>query len=312
LEYLEGKPVLIEECKTCGICANVCPHHSISLPELDRFVFGKDRSADQEFGIYRKLVVAQANDSKILNVSQDGGAVTALLLFALESGFIDGAVLSGVSNDKPLLPVPELSTTSEEICAGSGTRYFYSPNILALAEASKQKKTKVAFVGTPCQVLAVRRMQKLKLKLAEPVRLLVGLMCSECFTYEGLMDKLVREKLKLDLRSVRKMNIKGKMLVTTESGMLTIPLDDIKQYAHGSCRFCGDLSSELADISAGGLSLDKWTFTIIRTETGEKLLSSAEKKGVIRTKDVQEEPNALNLLIKMSRKKREKLERQAK
>ena len=86
-----------------------------------------------------------------------------------------------------------------------------------------------------------------------------------------------------------------------------IPLAEIKQYARKSCSFCDDFSSELADISAGGLELDKWTFIIIRTEKGEKLFADAEKAKVIKTRDVKEEPNALSLLHKLSNKKRQNM-----
>ena len=306
LEYVGGEPNLVKECKICGICAQACPSYDWAWSKVENFVFGRERKADEDFGVYRKLVVAQAKDSNILKVCQDGGVVTALLLFALESGLIDGAVVSGLSQEKPFNPVPTLALTREDILKSAGTKYSYSPNIQALAEGVKQKKSNLAFVGTPCQIHAVRKMQMAGLKrYTAPVRFLIGLMCSECFYYEGLMQKHIQEKLGINLNGIKKMNIKGKMLVTTEKGVQAIPLAEVKQYARGSCRFCDDFSSELADISAGGLGLDKWTFTIIRTENGEELFSRAEKAGILNVRAVEEEANALNLLTKLSRKKRE-------
>jgi coenzyme F420 hydrogenase subunit beta len=306
LEYVGGEPNLVRECKICGICAQACPSYDWAWSKVENFVFGRERKADEDFGVYRKLVVAQAKDSNILKVCQDGGVVTALLLFALESGLIDGAVVSGLSQEKPFNPVPTLALTREDILKSAGTKYSYSPNIQALAEGVKQKKSNLAFVGTPCQIHAVRKMQMAGLKrYTAPVRFLIGLMCSECFYYEGLMQKHIQEKLGINLNGIKKMNIKGKMLVTTEKGVHAIPLAEVKQYARGSCRFCDDFSSELADISAGGLGLDKWTFTIIRTENGEELFSKAEKAGILNVRAVEEEANAWNLLTKLSRKKRE-------
>jgi len=118
------------------------------------------------------------------------------------------------------------------------------------------------------------------------------------------MEKHVHEKLGLSLNNIEKMNIKGKILVKTKSEVNTIPLAEAKQYARKSCKFCNDFSSELADISTGGLGLDGWTFTIIRTEKGEELFSEAEKAGVIRTRPIEKEGFALNLLAKLSRRKR--------
>jgi coenzyme F420 hydrogenase subunit beta len=129
-------------------------------------------------------------------------------------------------------------------------------------------------------------------------------MCSECFTYEGLVENHIRGTLGLNLNDITKINIKGKILVKTETEVRTIPLATAKQYSRKSCGFCDDFSSELADISTGGLGLDGWTFTIIRTEKGENLFSSAEKAGYLNVRSVDEEANALNLLAKLSKKKR--------
>jgi coenzyme F420 hydrogenase subunit beta len=308
LEYIGEKPCLVKECKVCGICAQACPQYEWSLPKVENFVFGRERKPEEEFGIYRRLAITRAANSQILNVCQDGGAVTALLLFALKEGIIDGAIVTMKDQEKPFYPRPALATTAEEILQSAGTKYFYSLNILALTEAIKQKKSHIAFVGTPCQIRAIRKMQTAGLKkYVAPLKILIGLACSECFTYEGLMENHIRKRLGINPDYVKKINIKGKMLVMLDSGAVSIPLTETKQYTRQSCRFCGDFSSELADISAGGVGLEGWTFIIIRTEKGEELFSGAERAGVIKTRSASEEANALNLLNKLSRKKRQVL-----
>jgi len=308
LEYIGEKPCLVKECKICGVCAQTCPQYKWTLSKIESFVFGRGRKPEEEFGIYRRLAIAQAADSQILDACQDGGAVTALLLFALKERIIDGAIVTKKEHERPFYPRPTIATTAEEILQSAGTTYFYSPNILALTEAIKQKKSNIAFVGTPCQIRAVRKMQMMGLKkYVAPLNVLIGLACSECFTYEGLMENHIHGKLSINPNSIKKINIKGKMLVTLDSETVAIPLAETKQYVRQSCRFCQDFSSELADISVGGLGLENWTFAIIRTEKGEELFSSAEKAGAIKIRDASEETNALNLLSKLSRKKRQVL-----
>lgn len=305
LELTKEKPSLVKECEVCGICAQVCPTYQWTMAKVENFVFGRERKPEEEFGIHRRIAIAQTTDDRISKVRQDGGVATALLLFALKNGFIDGAIVAGTDKEKPFYPAPMLATTAEEIIEAAGTKYSYSSNILALTDVLKQKKANVAFVGTPCQIHAIRRMQMAGLKRhTRPLKFLIGLMCSECFTYEGLMENHIQGKLGLNLGDIRKINIKGKMLVTTDSGVTTIPLAEIKQYARKSCSFCDDFSAELADVSVGGLGLEGWTFTIIRTEKGEELFSSAEKAGVLRTKAIDEATYALKLLTKLSRRKR--------
>lgn len=307
LNYLEGKPRLVDECTACGICAGVCPRYSFSWPDVERSVFGRERTQDEHFGIHRRMVVAQARDKTIRRVSQDGGLVTALIMFALENGLIDGAIVSGVDADRPFYPVPRLATTPQKVLECAGTRYSYSPNFLAFQEGIKQKLRSLAFVGTPCQIQALRRIEMFPLKkYANSLKLTIGLMCTECFTYKGLIEKYLQNELGINPRDIIKINIKGRVLVTTKSGEIeTIPLKKAKEYTNPSCTLCSDFSAELADISAGGLGLSGWTFTILRTQRGEELFERAVEKEQISTRPIEEEKRALELMIRLSQRKRE-------
>jgi len=188
----------------------------------------------------------------------------------------------------------------------AGTRYTYSPNPLALQEAVRLKKKSLAFVGTPCEIHAVRKIEAVPLKkYSSMLKFTIGLMCTESFTYDGLILRHIHGKLGVDLREIRKINIKGKVLVTTKSGdVKAIPLAEAKQYTRKGCLPCTDFSAELADISAGGLGLTDWTFTVIRTPKGEEIFDSAVKAGALRTRPVEGEKVAFDLLIKLSRRKR--------
>ena len=253
LEYLNGKPVLTKECNSCGICSQVCPRYKLSIPELEMFVFGRERKSDEEFGVYRRIVIARTKDDRVKEVCQDGGVVTSLLLYALEEGIIDGAVVSGIDREKPLMAIPKLAESAEEIIESAGTRYTYSPNMLALKEAVIQGKKSIAFVGTPCQIQAVRRIQAFPLnKYAKRLSFTIGVFCSECFSYEGLVNKLIKEDLGISPAEVKKMNIKGKLIIVTDSGdVQAVSLKEAKKYANNCVSSCPDFSAELADISVG-------------------------------------------------------------
>jgi len=306
LEYVEGKPKLIKKCANCGICVIVCPQYEYTQPSLEESIFGRQRKPEEEFGIYRRIVIAQASDEKVLQTCQDGGVVTALLTYALEKEIIDGAAVSGVSQDKPFYPVPRLVTTPEEALECAGTRYTYSPNLLALQEGINQNKKRLAFVGTPCQIHALRKIEGLLLEYVNPLHLAIGLLCTESFTYEGLMKKHIQGELGVNLSDIEKINIKAKILVTTKSGQVkVIPLKEAKQYTRKSCTICTDFSAELADISVGGLGLNGWTFTILRTEKGEELFDKAVRKGFLKMRPVEEEKRAFDLLLRLSKRKRE-------
>ena len=308
LDYVNGKPEEVEECKVCGICAQVCPRYELPCSALEEFTFGRKRNPKEEFGVYRRIVVARTTDEDVLKVCQDGGVVTTLLTYALRNGIIDGAALSGINEDRLFHPVPKLATTPAQVLECAGTRYFYSPNLLAFNEGVKQKRTSMAFVGTPCQIQALRRIQMVPLrKYAEKLSFAIGLMCTESFTYEGLFEKHIQGEFGIDPHDIKKMNIKAKLFVATKSGEdKVISLKEAKQYTRKSCLPCTDFSAELADISAGGLGLSGWTLTVIRTEKGEEIFRDAEKAGLLKTKPIEEEKRALDLLIRLSKKKRQR------
>ncbi|MCK4953127.1 Coenzyme F420 hydrogenase/dehydrogenase, beta subunit C-terminal domain [Candidatus Bathyarchaeota archaeon] len=308
LEYVEGKPKLVGKCTACGICAQLCPQYALPRQAMEKFVFGREKTIEEDFGIYRRIVIARTTDERILQVCQDGGVVSTLLTVALKNGIINGAVVSGISNEKPFYPVPKLVTNPEEVLECAGTRYSYSPNMLAFREGVKDKEAKLAFVGTPCQINVIRNMQMLPLKkYAKALDFTIGLMCTETFTYEGLMEKHIQGVMGIDLQNVTKINIKGKILVATKSNEVKgIPLKVAKQYARKTCDLCTDFSSELADISTGGLGMTGWTLTILRTKKGEEMFEYAQRKGLLEIKPVEQEKRAVNLLIRLSKLKRRK------
>lgn len=306
LEYFEEKPNLIKKCEICGICPKVCSRLDFPRATLEKLTFERERLPDEEFGVYKRLAIAQATDQSILKTCQDGGVVTTLLTYAMDNGIIDSAVVSATSPEKPWFPVPRLVTTPEEVLESAGTRYTYSPNLLALQEAVKQKRKAVAFVSTPCQIQSIRKIEAFPLKkYSGIINFTIGLMCTESFTYSGLMQRHIQQILGMNLNEVRKINIKGKVLVTSSSGEVkAIPLQEAKQYTRKGCLPCTDFSGEFADISAGGLGLKGWTFTIIRTKKGQEIFETAEKAGAIKTRPVEEEKASLDLLVKLSRRKR--------
>lgn len=305
LDYDEG-PKVVGECKVCGICANVCPRYNVSISSLERSIFGRERSAEEEFGIYRRILVAQTKDEEVMRVCQDGGVVTSILASMREDGVIQGAAISGEDDMNPLKAVPVLALSREDFIRCSGTRYTYSPNLLAFKSGIQKKIGKMAFVGTPCQICAIRRIQVLPLKkYADALKFTIGLFCSESFIYDGLVKGFLSEKLGVRPEDVKKVNIKGKFLIKMRDEQVKmVPLKDVKEYACRFCSTCPDFSAELADISVGGLGLEGWTLTIIRTEVGDEIFRRVESKGILKTKPL-EDNKVIELLVRMSKRKRE-------
>jgi len=156
-------------------------------------------------------------------------------------------------------------------------------------------------------------MQKANLrKIVGPITLVIGLFCSESFSYEGLMLEKIKKGMGIDLGDIVKMNIKGRMQITLKDGrMVEIPLKEARTYAEPYCRSCEDFSSEFADLSLGGVGLEGRTFTVVRADRGKRFLDAAVESGALEVKPVDEFKKALDLMVRLSVSKRSKAQSMA-
>ncbi len=280
-EYItikDGKPELVGPCKACGVCYYQCP-----------------RTITTEEGLIGSFRYAYAAKSAIPEIQgQDGGVVTSLLLYALDEGLIDCAVVTIRSEEEPWKPIPIVARTREEILKSSGSIYSHSMTLEALMSAVKQGMNSVAFVGTSCNIDAVTKMQRssygfLHLFMRAKV-LKLGLFCMDTFSYEGI--KAVLESYGITLDNVDAMKIrKGKFEVTLKDGKEHVfELSDFDEYRSSSCRFCTDLTAENSDISFGGVGSPKgYTTVLARSAIGYEIFNEAVDNGYIEARQLTDD-----------------------
>lgn len=277
VEMQKLRPTLVGNCTKCGFCLKSCPRMIEDYGPLYTQVFGAKAKRDSVLGVYRKAYSLRNADETVRIRAQDGGVVTALLIHLLETKQIQGAVVSGVNPDEPWRPVPKVATTREELMAATKSRYTRSPNLVALHEALRKRKLeRIAVVGTPCHIQAIQRMRLAPLKkVDQAVVMTIGLFCSETFSFDQLMVKKIAGELGVPLEKLRKVDIKGKLLVypREQTEALEIPLKEARAWVEPSCNSCTDFASDFADISVGGAgSPRKYSTVLARSERGEALI----------------------------------------
>jgi coenzyme F420 hydrogenase subunit beta len=142
---------------------------------------------------------------------------------------------------------------------------------------------RIAFVGTPCQVFTIKKMQVLNVLPADSIVLTIGLFCMENFTFGAKTRRALEKKLSVKLAQIRKLNVKDDIIVTTaKKQAVHIPFSAMDEFARPACFACTDFANEYSDISCGGVgSQDGYTTTVLRTTAGEALYNRAKEDGAI-------------------------------
>lgn len=313
-EHEEGKyiPFHIEEelgldnCihgeKGCTTCTRACPRFRKWEESADMHLFGRTREPDEMSGIWRQLLLTRAVDTEEHSKGQDGGFVSAMLIWLLKSDYIDGALVSGVEDDDKWKAKPAVVTNREEVLATAGSRYTYCANPLALPEAKEKGLSRLALVGMGCQTSSPPVMWDRKAgKVSKPFLFNIGLLCSKTFD-DAIFPELFEAKYGLKKEDMVKMNIKGAFQIWMKDGSFhEIDLKECHGWTRTGCKNCPDFAAEHSDIATGGIGKDNdWTLTIVRTALGEEVINRMIADNVIIARPAQEDEVAMKLLRTLS------------
>jgi coenzyme F420 hydrogenase subunit beta len=295
--------------KGCTSCTRACPRFRSWETEIDTHLFGRPRAVEEVDGVSKDIILARAADPKVHELGQDGGLVSAILIWCLEKGYIDAALVSYLEGDgTSWKAIPGVARTPEEVLAAAGSRYTYSANTMAYAEAVEGGAEKLALVGMSCQssvppVMTVR-------KAGKPARrfvLNIGLLCSKTFD-DAIFEELFEARYGLRKQDMVKMNIKGVFQIWMRNGDYhEVPLKECHAWTREGCKLCPDFAAEHADISTGGIgAFNDWTLTIIRTDLGREIMVKMLQDGTIEGRPGDDDPGAIALLRKLSVKSRKR------
>ena len=273
----------VEKCIDCGLCYRICP----VVGDLDEHI-KKQTGWSAPIGRILETTVAQAKDASLRARATDGGVVTGILLHLFDTGRIDGAIVikNTAEGRKPIL-----ATTREDIIESAGfsfntakgitqlgeTYSTYSPVAQALGSLIRQGLKRIAFVGTPCQIKSIRKMQALKIVPSDAIKFYFGRFCNANYDFSGGKARELEEFANCKMDDIRKINIKDDLLLHHKDGTIRkIALRDLDFAKRSACAFCDDFTAEYSDISFGGLGASEgWTTVITRTPLGRAVFADA-------------------------------------
>lgn len=186
----ENKPVIdLDKCKNdkgCFKCFSVCAGHGIDLETRHLSLFENNSTNENPtLGRYESCYVGHSCDESIRYHSASGGCVSSFLIFLLEKGMIGGAIVTRFSKDDPFKAEPFLATTKEEILSAKSSKYC-PVSMDGMASLVKNAPFQVAIVGLPCHIQGFRKLASVDKVFKEKVFAYLGIFCSSTKDYRAI------------------------------------------------------------------------------------------------------------------------------
>ena len=246
---------------------------------------------------------AHAADPEIRHRGSSGGAVTALALFALEQGLVQGVAHIAARPDDPRLNEAVISHDRAGLMRGAGSRYAQASPAEALGQIAAGT-AQVAFIGKPCDVASVHKAKAADPSLAAKLPLSIAIFCAgapNLVATDRLLDRLgvPKNATLLELRYRGHgwpglMQARYRDAAGVEHDSPGIPYTTgwgqiLQAERRWRCRICTDHTGAFADISVG----DPWhtppegetdagrSLVVARTSAGLRLVQAAIAAGVL-------------------------------
>ncbi len=281
------EPVERALCTDCGVsrledpkaCGRACQFIQPDYPAMEAKVHGRARDASRpdelHFGPFRRMVRARLNAPR--NGAQWTGITTRLAETLLEAGAVDVVLTVAPDPEDRWKPVPVLVTRADGMAKVRGMRMGYAP-LLALIEPVRERGYKrVAVIGIPCQVYALRALED---ELALDKLYVIGTPCSDNTTTDRFHDFLALLSDQPDTISYLEFRADYQVELRFDDGtvktipFLKLPISKLPpDFFPLTCRTCVDYTNVLADITVGYMGGEGDQWLLVRNETGEELVS---------------------------------------
>ena len=275
-------------CTDCGIsrtkdakrCGRACQFIKPDYPSLETAVHGRTRDAENTderfFGPFRRMVRARLRDPK--PGAQWTGITTTIAERLLRENTVDAVLTMAPDPHDFWRPVPVLVTKPEGMAEVRGMRMGYAPLLALLEPALERGYKRIAVIGIPCQVYALRALEK---ELGFERLYVIGTPCSDNTTTEKFHDFLAllsdapETITYLEFRADYHVELRFKDGSERTIPFLQLPISQLApDFFPLTCRTCVDYTNSLADITVGYMGGQGEQWLVVRNARGEELLAA--------------------------------------
>jgi coenzyme F420 hydrogenase subunit beta len=274
-------------CTDCGIsrtaqpkrCGTACQFIKPDYPAMETRVHGRARDPARTdepfFGPFRRMLRAKLSPPR--PGAQWTGIATRLAERLLETGAVTAVLTMAPDPDDKWRPVPVLVTRPEGMAACRGMRMGYAPLLALLEPARDAGHTRLAVIGIPCQVYALRALEH---ELGLERLYVIGTPCSDNTTtarfheFLALLTPDPDSITYLEFRADYHVELRFANGHRREIPFLQLPLSNLPgDFFPLTCRTCVDYTNVLADITVGYMGGQGEQWLLVRNARGEELLA---------------------------------------
>ncbi len=278
-------------CTDCGVsrtaeprrCGRACQFIRPDYPALEAQVHGRARDparADElHFGPMRRML--RASLAPALPGAQWSGIATRLGERLLETGAVDAVLGMGSDPDDRWRPVPRMVTRAQDIAQLRGMKMGHAPLLALLEPARDAGLRRLAVIGIPCQVYALRALER---EFGLERLYVIGTPCSDNTTtdrFHEFLDLVAREVdcapadiTYLEFRADYHVELRFADGRVRAIPFLMLPLSTLPaDFFPLTCRTCVDYTNVLADLTVGYMGGEGEQWLIVRNARGEELVA---------------------------------------
>ena len=274
-------------CTDCGVsrmadakmCGQVCQFIKPDYPALEIATHGRKRDLQREdeifFGPFQRMV--RASLTSPIKGAQWTGITTRIAEKLLEAGSVDAVLTMAPDPEDKWRPVPVLVTKAAGMAQCRGMRMGYAPLLALLEPAAAAGHKRIAVIGIPCQIHALRAMEA---TLGFERIYVIGTPCSDNTTTARFHEFLAL--LADDPDTITYLEFRADYYVElrfddgrkTEIPFLQLPISQLApDFFPLTCRTCVDYTNALADITVGYMGGEGEQWLIVRNDRGAELLA---------------------------------------
>ena len=275
-------------CTDCGVsrmadakaCGRACQFIKPDYPRLETAVHGRpaNPSHADEFFFGPMLSMHRARLVPASPGAQWTGITTALAARLLETGAVDAVLTVMPDAADRWRPVPVIVTDPAELARCRGMRMGYAPTLALLEPVRAAGHRRIAMIGIPCQVYALRALEA---ELGLERLYVIGTPCSDNTTTENfhiflnLLDSKPQTVSYLEFRADFRVELRfddgrpDRIIPFLHLPISQLPPD----FFPITCKTCVDYTNRLADITVGYMGGDGDQWIIVRNQRGAELLS---------------------------------------